>query len=96
MSVRKAITLQLEAGDYDRLAAEAKRLGMSPGALARVYVRTALAGNGETAAERRRRAGLAALQGLAALRDRLPEGEPVDVVQLIRDGREELDRRTAL
>jgi hypothetical protein len=91
MSATKAITLRLDPADYAHLAAEAQRLGMSPGTLARVYVRTGLAEN----SERRRRAGLAALQGLAALRGRLPETEPVDVVQLIREGRADLNLRTA-
>ena len=88
------MTVRLDVADYDRLEAEAKRLGLSPGTLARVYVRAGLAGNGDGAAERRR-AGLAALDALAAFREGLPAAEPVDVVQLIREGREELDRRTA-
>jgi hypothetical protein len=96
MSTTKAITVRLDPADFERLAAEAKRLGMSPSTLARVYVRAGIAGKVETEAERRRRAGLAALKGLAALRERLPEVGAIDVVELIREGREELDRRTAL
>ena len=34
--------------------------------------------------------GLAALQGFAALRQRLPDVEPLDVVQLVREGRDGL------
>ena len=95
MSGRKAITVRLEAADYDRLEAEARRLGLSPSTLARVYVRAGLAGNGDRAAERRR-AGLAALDALAAFRKGLPAAEPIEVVQLIREGRAPLARRTAL
>lgn len=94
MSTTRAITLRLDPTDYDRLATEAGRLGLSPGTLARVYVRLGLAGNGDSAAARSRDAGRATLQGFAALRERLPDARPVDVVQLIREGREELDRRT--
>jgi hypothetical protein len=95
MGMPRALTLRLESSDYERLAAEANRLGMSPGTLARVYVRAGLAGNGDTAEERRRLTGLAALEGLAALRARLPQLGSVDVVKLVREGRKDLARRTA-
>ena len=96
MSMTKAITLRLDPADYERLATQAKRLGIPRGALARDYVRAGLAENDETTAEWRRRTGLAALKRLAALRERLPDAGPVDVVDLIQEGREELDRRSAL
>jgi hypothetical protein len=92
MSERRAITVRLEAGDYTRLAAEARRLGMSTGTLARVYVRAGL-GGGETEEERRRRTGLAALDRLAELTADLP---PVDAVRIARESRQELDRRPRL
>ncbi len=95
MDATKAITVRLDPADYERLAAEARRLGLSPGTLARVYVRARLAGNGWAEVDERGRVGLAALEGLAALRERLPEAGPVDAVELIREGCEELERRTA-
>ncbi len=39
------------------------------------------------------RRGMAALEGLAALRARLPGQGPIDVEQLVREARDELDRR---
>ena len=81
MSVRKAITVHLEPADYDRLEAEAKRLGMQPGALARVYVRAGLAGNVETDAAKKRLLGLAALDQLAALTADLPSTDAVEVAR---------------
>jgi hypothetical protein len=88
----KAVTLRLEPADYVRLEAEAERLGMSPGTLARVYVRAGL-GGGTTEAERRRRVGLAALDRLAALTADLP---PADAVRAVREGRDELAWRSVL
>lgn len=90
----RAITLRLDPADYDRLEAEAERLGVAPATLARVYVRAGLNGEVEPAAARTRRTSVAALQGLAELRERLPDaGWPVDVVEIIAEGREERDRR---
>lgn len=90
----KAITLRLDPTDYDRLETEAERLGMAPATLARVYVRAGLNGEVESVAARNRRAGLAALHHLAELRERLPDADsPVDVVEIMAEGREERDRR---
>ena len=86
----RAVTLRLDPADYDRLEAEAERLGMSPGTLARVYVRAGLSGSA-TEAERRRRAGLVALDRLAELAADLP---PVDAVRVARESREELELRS--
>ncbi|HVC30800.1 MAG TPA: hypothetical protein VND24_06405 [Steroidobacteraceae bacterium] len=93
--MRKAITVRLDAEDYERLQAEALRLGMPPGRLAAVYLRTSLTANNDEA-ERMRRAGLAALEGLAELRARLPVCDAVDVVRLICEEREEAGRRAVL
>ena len=95
MSATRAITLRLEPADYEQFAGEAKRLGTTPGTLARMYVRAGLTGKHAAEAEHRRRVGRAALIGLAAVRARLPDAGTIDVVQLIREGREDLDRRTA-
>lgn len=90
MSATKGVTLRLDSADYERLAAEAKRLGMSPGTLARVYVRAGLARNAESEAEWRRRIGLEALERLAQITADLP---PTDAVQVARESREELEQR---
>src|SRR5438270_10700739 len=95
MSATKAITLRLEAEDYERLEAEATRLGMRPGTLVRVYVRAGLANSGESEAEKRRRIGLEVLDRLEALRaDLRRAGYPsVDAVQLARESRDEFEQR---
>ena len=88
----KAITLRLDPGDYERLEIEAGQLGVAPATLARMYVRAGM--NGELAAARKRGVGFAALRSLAELRQRLrDDGSPVDVVEIIAEGREERDRR---
>jgi hypothetical protein len=88
----RALTVRLESTDYARLEGEAERLGLSPGTLARVYVRAGLNG-GAAETERRRRAGLAALDRLNALTAGLP---PVDAVKVAAASRTELDRRHGL
>jgi hypothetical protein len=70
----RALTVRLESADYALLEGEARRLGPSTGALARLYVRAGLNGGGAEVA-RRRRDGLAALDRLNALTAGLP---PVD------------------
>ncbi len=90
MAGTKAITLRLDEADYERLAAEAERLGMRPGTLARAYLRADLGSVPETEAERRRRVGLAALKRLRELTADLP---PVDALAILRESREELERR---
>lgn len=40
----KAVTVRLQAEDYRRLESEARRLGMRPGTLARVLLRSGLTG----------------------------------------------------
>jgi hypothetical protein len=92
MSV-KAITLRLDSQDYARLAAEARRRGQAPSVLARTFVRAGLESDGSDETERRR-AGVAALEGFTALRARLPGAEPVDAARLVREGRDQLARRT--
>jgi hypothetical protein len=87
----KAVTLRLHPADYERLEAEAERLGMLPGTLARVYVRAGLSGGAIEA--KRRRAGLAALDRLAELTADLP---PIDAIDVARASRDELERRSAL
>jgi hypothetical protein len=86
----KAVTLRLEPADRVRLEAEARRLGMSPGTLARVYVRAGLNG-GAAEAEHRRRTGLDALDRLVALTADLPL---VDAVQVARESRDALEQRS--
>ena len=91
MRARKVVTVRLETDDYRRLEAEAKRLGMRPGALARQYVRARL--NGAESRAERRRSGLEALDRLAELTADLPR---IDAVRVARESREELERRPFL
>jgi hypothetical protein len=90
MARTRAITVRLDPTDYDRLAAEAQRLGMRPGTLVRAYLRAGLARHDETEAERRRRIGLEALDRLAALTADLP---PIDAVRIAEESRLELEGR---
>ena len=92
MRTKKTITLRLEPAEYERLAGEARSLGVAPAALARTYVRTGLSGHPVTP-DQRRSIGLAALDRLAELTADLP---PVDAVELLLEGREALARRPHL
>ena len=92
MTVRKAITLRLGAEDYERLGAEAKRLGMRSGTFAQAYSRAGLAGHAETGAAKKRRLGLEALDRLAKLTADLL---PIDAVKVARESREELEQRSS-
>lgn len=98
MAANRALTLRLEPADYDRLEAEADRMGVSPATLARVYVRSALSGEQASPARKRRERGIAALNALAELRDDLRRrGLPeVDSLQVLREARDELERRPSL
>ena len=91
MSTKKAVTLRLDPEEYRQLEAEARRLSMAPGTLARLYVRAGLS-DGESEREQRRRAGLAALDRLVELTSGLP---PVDAVRVASESREDLEQRAA-
>ena len=88
----KAVTIRLDPGDYERLEAEARQAGVSPSALVRDYVRSALSKNPPSDPEQRRQALLSALEGLRELRERLPDLGPVDVVEIINQGRREREQ----
>lgn len=92
MEGTKAITVRLAAGDYERLSAEAARLGMRTGTLVRAYLRAGMSAPVESEVERRRRVGLAALDRLTALTADLPL---IDAVKVARDSRRELEERAA-
>lgn len=92
MSNQKAVTIHLDDDDYKRLEAEARRKGLEPGVLVESYVHGALGRDQDQVAQRKQRA-LDALERLARLRDGLPE---IDAVQVARESREELERRSAL
>ena len=99
--VTTTVSVQLHAADYERLESAARQLGLSPDVLVRAYVRAGLRGGATEDAmeqERRRQAGLDALDRLAALREDLRgDGYPsVDAVQIVREGREELEQRPTL
>jgi|SRR5579875_2546603 len=93
MSSTKEIRLRLQQDEYDRLVDEADRRGLSPDALAGTYVHEALSKSGVGSEDRR--SGLEALEMFRALRWRLPAGAPIDAVELVREGREELNRRNS-
>ncbi len=89
----KVITLRMNPADYERLEAEAERLGVAPATLAHGYVRAGLTSEAQSRSAKNRQAGLAALRVLAELRQRLPDdGSRVDVVEIIAEGREERDQ----
>ena len=87
MTATKALTLRLEAEEFERLQAEAQRRQVSARALAEAYVRGGL--EGQLTAERRR-VGLAALDRLDGLAQSLP---PIDAVRIASEVREELRQR---
>lgn len=84
MSESKTLTIQLTAEESDRLEAEAKRLNLSPEALATIMLRERLAQVKPQIDPRE------ALLGLVEIGRNLP---PVDLVKLVRYGREELEER---
>ncbi len=86
----RAVTVRLESDDYERLEAAARQLGILPGTLARMLLRETLHDSPESSNGQSVRAILARL---TALRSRLPDQSPLDVVELIREGRSELDAR---
>lgn len=90
MSAQKTVTLHLEADDYNRLETEARRQGIEPDALAQTYVRDGLPDDAADK-ERRMQAGLDALHRLAELTADLP---PVDALEIARQSRKDLERRS--
>jgi hypothetical protein len=76
-------TIKLPEDSYALLAAEAQRRGIEPDEVADELVRADLGTSGGGSLD-------AALEGLAQLRERLPE---IDGVVLARDARAELERR---
>jgi hypothetical protein len=87
-----ALTVRLEAEDYERLEREATRLGMRPGTLARVLLRASLG-----APERRPEQPSVSLEQLferlARLRAGLP---PVDAAAVVAASRADLEQRGQL
>jgi hypothetical protein len=95
MAATRALTIYLDVEDYERLLAEADRLGVGPSAVAEDYVANGLTNNDETEEERRRRIGLRALGRLATLRTDLRQASyaPVDPAEVVEQGRTELEAR---
>ena len=93
MGFTKTLTLQLDPVEYAHLEAEAQRRGLTPAALARRCIQSGLSADPLADAEERRRRGLTALARLAALRADLP---PVDAVQVARESRADLERRSII
>lgn len=90
MSTTYTIMIQLNEDEYDRLSAEARCRGVDPDTLAHEYVHSSLPTEAEPHGEVVRRT-LAALEQLRELTAGLP---PVDAVEVSRQSREELERRT--
>lgn len=84
MSESKTFTIQLSAEESDRLEAEAQRLNVPPDALALILLQLSLAQVNPSLDS------LAALWRLGELTKDLP---PVDPVELVRAGREDLEKR---
>ena len=84
MSESKTLTIQLSAEDSASLEAEAKRLNLPLEVLASIMLRDRLAQVKPQIDPRK------ALQGLVEIGRNLP---PVDVVKLVRSGRQELEER---
>jgi hypothetical protein len=85
----RALTVRLEADDFERLEREAARLGMRPGTLARVLLRASL-GQPDPRSENPQVSFQHLLDRLASLREGLP---PADAAAIVAAGRAELDRR---
>jgi hypothetical protein len=85
----RALTVRLEARDYERLEREARRLGMRPGTLARVLLRASL-GAPEREPEQPPVSLERLFDRLARLREGLP---PVDAAAAVAEGRAVLEHR---
>jgi hypothetical protein len=88
-STTHALTVRLEAEDYQRLEREATRLGMRPGTLARVLLRASLG-----APERRPEHPPVSLEQLLERVARLRAGLPaVDAAAVVAASRADLEQR---
>ena len=96
MDTPNTITIQLDDREYKHLEAAARSKGMAPDVLVRSLVDDALREDIFNDPEQYKQAmydALEALDRLAEMRQGLPE---VDAVQIVRKGREELERRSIL
>ena len=84
-----ALTVRLDAEDYERLEHEATRLGMRPGTLARVLLRASL-GAPQRQPEHPSVSLERMLERLAQLREGLP---PVDAAAVAAASRADLEQR---
>jgi hypothetical protein len=88
-----SLTVELENGQVDRLQEEAARRGMTVSGLVASIVAEHVAALEPTAEEKKQRM-LAALDTLDRLReDMQARVGPIDAEKLVREGREELERR---
>jgi hypothetical protein len=87
----KTVVVRLDDEDYELLRQRARALGVRPGTAARILLRADLAGpNSGHEAEERKRKALDALDRLREIASRSPRLSAVD---LVREGREELEDR---
>lgn len=84
----RAYTVQLDAATYDRLEVEARRRHVTPETIVGELVRERLGGGEPATAEQMG----TTLRGLEELRAEVRG--PVDAVALVREGRQELERRS--
>lgn len=89
MSNQKTITIHLDEDDYQRLEAEARRRGLEPDVLVQDYVHSALPVGRST--EHRKQQMQKALEEFDRLAASMP---PFDAEQLVRESRDELERRS--
>jgi hypothetical protein len=90
-----SLTLQLDSEQINQLEQEAARRGVSVNELVAQILAEHVPLSAPTAEEKKRRA-LEALEELDRLREamRARGAPPIDAVALVREGREELERRT--
>ncbi len=87
----KTVVVRLEEEDYELLRRRARALGVRPGTAARILLKADLAWqNGGHEAEERKRRGLDALDRLREIASRSPR---LSAVELVREGRDELEDR---
>lgn len=88
MTTTRAVTLRLPEQDFSRLQRQAEQAGVRPGTMARMILRGHLS--------RVEPDPLATLERLRKIREQIQGDEPMDAVEIVRAGREELDRRSRL
>ena len=95
MENTETITIKINAESLARLNLRAEELETTPEEIIQGIVDRTLDDISYMTPDEQRERGMRALAELRAYRERLPESAAVDVVQLIREGRDERDRDLA-